>query len=46
MRALIPTLLCVLLAACLALGLRRVAVAQGAASVKPIDAGEPARSDR
>jgi hypothetical protein len=45
-RNLLPLALCVFLAGFLALGVRTVAVAQGAASVKPIEAASAARSYR
>lgn len=45
-RHLFPLALCVFLAGCLALGVKTMAEAQGAASVKPIDAAGAARSDR
>jgi hypothetical protein len=46
LRAVAPAVLCVVLAGCLAMGLRKAAEAQGAASVKPINAASAARSDR
>ncbi len=46
LRALAPAVLCIVLAGCLAMGLRKAGEAHGAAGVKPIDAASAARSDR